>query len=175
MVHVLRVFVFLNSCHFRRPNGETSVVTDDLQPGERLRNLFLDLFKDRPITEKVQGVSYGNIASIREMDFLWMFLELFLGPFESAVTGHAWDKKFPIALLCNSKISGSEVDRQFLIRAVGRTGTAAGPVFQFMELDIEEVRYASNRIVIFPSSPMEGASGIIGNFFHLLSPFSREQ
>jgi hypothetical protein len=172
MVHVLRVFVFLNSCHFRRPNSKTSVVTDDLQSGERLRNLLLDFFKDSRLTEKVQDVSYGNTASIGEMDFLWMFLEFFLGPFESTVTGHAWDKKFPIALLCNGKISGSEVDRQFLIRTVGRTGTATGPVFQLMELDIEEIRYASNRIVIFPCSPMEGASWIIRNFFHLLSPFS---
>jgi hypothetical protein len=108
------------------------------------------------------------------MDFLRMFLGLFLSPFESAVTGDAWDKKLPVALLCDGKISGGKVDRQLLVRAVGRTGTAAGPIFQFMELDIEEVRYAPNRIVIFPGSPMEGASRIVRNFFHLLSPFSKE-
>jgi hypothetical protein len=33
------------------------------------------------------------------MDFLWMFFGLFFSTFESAVTGDAWNKKFPIALL----------------------------------------------------------------------------
>jgi hypothetical protein len=42
-----------------------------------------------------------------------------------------------------------------------------------MKLDIEEVQYATNRIVIFPGSPMERASRVIGNLFHLLSPFSK--
>jgi hypothetical protein len=62
------------------------------------------------------------------MDFFWMFLGLFLGPFESAVAGYAWDKKFPVALLGDDEISGGKVDRQPLIRAVGRTGSAASPV-----------------------------------------------
>jgi hypothetical protein len=71
------------------------------------------------------------------VDFLWMFLGLLLSPFESAVTGHAWDKQFPITLFGDGQVSGGKFNGQLLVRAVGRTGSAASPVFQFMEFDIE--------------------------------------
>jgi hypothetical protein len=107
---MLRVFIFPYACHFWGPDREASIVTSDFQPRERLYALFLHLFQDRLIAEKVQGISNGDISFIREMDFLGVFLDLFFHCFKSAVTGHARDQQLAIALFGDRKVPGSQFD-----------------------------------------------------------------
>jgi hypothetical protein len=45
---------------------------------------------------------------------------------------------------------------------VSGTGATAGPVLQFMELDLEEVRYPLDRLLILPGRSVKGASRIVG-------------
>ena len=102
-----------------------------------------------------------------------MFLQLIFHCLEPAVTSHTWDQQLPVALLRYGKISSGKIDGELFIRTMGRTGAAAGPILKLTRLDIQKAQYASNRIVIFPGSPMERASRVIGNLFHVLAPFSK--
>jgi hypothetical protein len=100
-----------------------------------------------------------------------MFLYFGLDGFESAIAGHTGDKQLPIALLGDGQVPRCEFDGQFLAGAVGRTGTATGPIIQFLELNPEEAGYPSDRIIVLPGGSMKGASWIIGNLFHVFSLF----
>jgi hypothetical protein len=62
------------------------------------------------------------------MDFLGVFLDLFFNCLKSAVAGHARNQQLAIVLFGDGKISGSQFDGQFFIRAVCRARTATGPI-----------------------------------------------
>ena len=102
-----------------------------------------------------------------------MLLHLIFSHLEPAVACDTRDQQLPVALLRDGKVASGQIDGELFIRAVGRTGAAAGPVLQLTSLDIEEAQDASNRIVVFPGRPMQRASRIVGNLFHVLAPFSK--
>jgi hypothetical protein len=106
------------------------------------------------------------------MDFFGVFLDLLFHCLESAVAGHARDQQLTIGLFGDGKISGGQLDGQLFIRAMSRARTATGPILQLMKSNIEELRYASDRIIVLSGRSMKGASRVIRNLFHRASSFS---
>jgi hypothetical protein len=82
----------------------------------------------------------GNVASIgvRNGKIFWMILDFFFRHLEPVIACDAGDQQFQVAPLRNRQISGREGHSQGFIRTMGGTRTAAGPVLEFMESDIEE-------------------------------------
>jgi hypothetical protein len=123
------ILIMLYSGQLGRTNRQASIITDNLEPLKGFYSFFPDLFENGFVTEEVQRVSNRNISLIGEAEFGGVFLDLFFRNLKTAVTGHAGNEQLPLALLCNGKVAGGEVDGQLFIRAVGRTGAATGPIF----------------------------------------------
>jgi hypothetical protein len=96
-----------------------------------------------------------------------MILNFLLYDLQSVVAGHAGDEEIPVSVfLSNGQVSSGKVQGQLFIGAVSRAGTAAGPVLQFVKLEVKEVRYPTDRFVVFPGGPVKGTTRIVGNGFH---------
>jgi hypothetical protein len=136
---MIGILILLDSSQLGRTNREASVITDDLKTFERFDPFLLHLFENSLVTEKVEGVSDGNVSLIGKRDFLGMFLHLFLSHLKTAVTSHAGDEQLAGILLCDSKIPGGKIDGQRLVRTVRRASSATGPILQLMEMETESL------------------------------------
>jgi hypothetical protein len=67
---MLRILILPDPGHLWRSDRQASIITGYFKPRERPGPLLLDLLKDRPVAEEIQGVSDGHISLVRETSFL---------------------------------------------------------------------------------------------------------